>query len=563
MNIGTLGILFAQIQSSSRLSILGLIVMLLLVLVVVSLSMKVMGAIFRRGGLVGVFLLLFFATMALVPLWFVASFTLHRQAYSGPVAVEQRMVQTDFFMLTFRPAEDLPPEVSGVDLALTLKQLAHDMALADTSDQESVPTNLLQSLVKRTDERTITLGDLVKVRRVTRHHPGSYDDSTIELISHRSSTLALFRETAAALKERINPSTNPTVVLEVNDRILRLRIMPEEDFASPENRWEDRFTGLDDEDYKTVKAEALEAVNEAMSEVEMNIDDVDEIISTALNGAFQGLAEVKRAKARLRKELRTKMAAAAEEKAQDRPRELSETPTGDEIIEEEANDEAADETEVADAEDESVEEETTETEIVSTKAAPAALSADAPVDVERATPSESEYATAKPLPLPGLTEQGAYQLTIHAGPHTNLTDCEAELSDKRHAALIDYAEKLLGPDATEHIDFARFEFQHPIPEHRTTETIQHPEFGPMHNIYAELTFDPRLQQQLQSEYRDSVISDRLVFTGVTSGLFLLFLSAVFGYLKLDTLTRGYYRGRLALGAGTVIAAAVAAVALLA
>jgi hypothetical protein len=78
--------------------------------------------------------------------------------------------------------------------------------------------------------------------------------------------------------------------------------------------------------------------------------------------------------------------------------------------------------------------------------------------------------------------------------------------------------------------------------------------GPMINAYARLAFDRRAQAQLRRMHRDAEIENRLL--GVAGGAVavLLVLGSVFGYLKLDTLTRGYYTRRLQLAAGVVILA---------
>ncbi|HEY4310752.1 MAG TPA: hypothetical protein VGN12_14980 [Pirellulales bacterium] len=81
--------------------------------------------------------------------------------------------------------------------------------------------------------------------------------------------------------------------------------------------------------------------------------------------------------------------------------------------------------------------------------------------------------------------------------------------------------------------------------------------GPMINAYARLAFDRRAQAQLRRMHRDAEIENRLL--GVAGGAVavMLVLGSVFGYLKLDTLTRGYYTRRLQLAAGVVILAVAA------
>ncbi len=553
MNIGTLGTLIAFMRVSGLRDLVAMLALMLLVVLVLALAMKISCVLFRRCGFIG--LLLILGGFVALPLLLFANFGVmigimsrhHSRASSNghtvPVAVQSSrgLVQSDLVVLTLRRGKELPRDVSGVDLALTLKQLAHDMALTDSSKQQG--QNPLPMLVKRTDDETVTLGDLVSLRRVRRHHQGTRDEGVIELRSRDATTLELFSETATALAERIDRETEPTVILEVDDRVLRLRIA-RGNAKPPVSPWLGLEAEFAEDEFETVREEAMEAMSEALSEAELDLEDVDEIISTALNGAFEGLAHAKRAKARLKKHIDQKEDTPAEDKPQQ--------PDGEQ---EESSTEKEEETLATD--DGSGDDEATQTETASTESDAASLPVDATESFDTAT--SSEIGPESFSVTPGLTEQGAYHVTVHAGPHTNLSDCEAELAEKRHAALIDYAKKLLGTDAEERIDFDRFEFQYMIHERRLTDTIDHPEYGPMYNLYAELTFDRQIQQQLRSEYHDSVVGDRLKFTGVASGSILLMLSAVFGYLKLDTLTRGYYRGRLGMMAGALIVAAVAAV----
>jgi hypothetical protein len=96
------------------------------------------------------------------------------------------------------------------------------------------------------------------------------------------------------------------------------------------------------------------------------------------------------------------------------------------------------------------------------------------------------------------------------------------------------------------------------PYHSPTESI-----GTMVRLNVLLRFDADDQRDILRRCREAVIRDRLWHAGSYVGLGLVVLAALFGYLKLDTATRGFYTGRLKAAAGAVIAAALAAGALLA
>lgn len=543
MNLDAYDVLIARAAVPFGTSIFGILLTLVLVLVTLSLLVKITKAGFRRGGFIPFVLVIIFSV------WLYSALSEVRRSSKREtqtaVALSQSrpgMIQSDQLFLTLRDEEDIPKEVSGVDLALTLKQLAHNMALSDMGKREKKRPDWLSLPVKRTDGGTIRLADVVRSREVRRRHEGQQQEDIIDLkVDSRDAERDFFRETANALQERIAQEETPTLALEISDRHLRIRVTHDDDVPTPV----DRPIDLAGEDYERAQEDAATAIEEALSEADLDFEDVEGIISTALNGIYEGLAEAKRAHA----------------KGDDR--EKKEAPSGDAVVvaEEMESDAPAEIEEETDLEAvETVEkqevEESTESPAKPTEVASVSTSTQILAE-QRAANNPRPYAPQ------GLSERGDYHLTIHAGPHKNLDDCEAELAEKRQAALAAYAEKLLGPDASERLDFERFIFLNEIPESPQTETTEDPQFGQMYNIHSELTFDRNIQQQLRSEYHDAVIGNRLKVTGVASASVLLLLSAVFGYLKLDNASRGYYRGRLLAGALGVsfVVAVFAAIAL--
>ena len=91
---------------------------------------------------------------------------------------------------------------------------------------------------------------------------------------------------------------------------------------------------------------------------------------------------------------------------------------------------------------------------------------------------------------------------------------------------------------------------------RYEETVES-SVGPMVNAYARLAFDRRARTQLQRMYRDAQTEHRLLGVAGGAAAVLLMLGSVFGYLKLDTLTRGYYTRRLQFATALVILTVVA------
>lgn len=543
MNTDLLGTLLALMPlGRGRLSFFGLLFTLLLILVVVTLLMRIGGVVRRQGRAPKIIFLL--GIIAFGAYYYHMKEMEHRRVWTQIAAGSQsplELVEGEKLVLTLRRSEKLPNAITGVDLALSLKQLAHNVALASQNDSDRDQLRWHELTVLRNDDGTIELGDVVTLRRITRRHQGPDREDVIELRTDDPSTLALFAETAVALQERIDQNSDPTLRLEIDDQRLIIHVVHGEDVVLPEIAAAADPIELDAIEVESPSSdepvtETTDTEAEVSSPEENSTDEGEGIVSSAIRSLFEGLAEAKRERARHKSTSEvvtdsTEKKSAAEVATDEVLNSTTELTSDSGESQAPADDPSGEAVEVAATSIPAV--------VVSTPVSPAA------------TEPTHEFAP------PGLTDQGDYRMTIHAGPHSNLNDCEAELAEKRVAALADYAEKLLGADASEQIDFERFLFQHKVPERRRTEEFEHPEFGPMLNLYAELTFDRRIQQELRREYHDAVIGQRLAFTGVASGMVLFMLSAVFGFLKLDTASRGYYRGRLLAGAVGVVLLAFA------
>jgi hypothetical protein len=81
--------------------------------------------------------------------------------------------------------------------------------------------------------------------------------------------------------------------------------------------------------------------------------------------------------------------------------------------------------------------------------------------------------------------------------------------------------------------------------------------GTMHEAHAMLTIDAAFREDIQRRWTHVVTSMRLFRTGGIAIGILASLFVVFGYLRLDTVTRGYYSGRLRILGGLAILALMA------
>ncbi len=82
-------------------------------------------------------------------------------------------------------------------------------------------------------------------------------------------------------------------------------------------------------------------------------------------------------------------------------------------------------------------------------------------------------------------------------------------------------------------------------------------FGEMKRVYALLEFDAAVDRQIAKAYRDYERQFRINEVGGVAGIGLGSLALLFGLLKVDTWTKGYYTKRLFFGVPAVIIAVVA------
>jgi hypothetical protein len=99
------------------------------------------------------------------------------------------------------------------------------------------------------------------------------------------------------------------------------------------------------------------------------------------------------------------------------------------------------------------------------------------------------------------------------------------------------------------IDFIRREV---VPANREYyETVER-SFGPMKKVYTMLEFTPSVDAELRRRWDELRREDRFAVVGAGAGSVLGLIGLVFGMLKVDTWTKGYYTKRLFLGVPAAI-----------
>lgn len=161
----------------------------------------------------------------------------------------------------------------------------------------------------------------------------------------------------------------------------------------------------------------------------------------------------------------------------------------------------------------------------------------------------------------GLLPNDVYRVRVVSNPKLTRLECDEELGPELQQVTYQYIDSYIGDaDAHQRVRFSLPEIRRRMvvatweePYQSETESI-----APMIRLHALLEFDKELQDDILSRHRESLVRSRLTYTGTFAGMGLTVLAAFFGYLKLDTLTRGYYTGRLRAATGAVLLAVAAA-----
>ncbi|MGH7136611.1 MAG: hypothetical protein ACREHD_12790 [Pirellulales bacterium] len=160
----------------------------------------------------------------------------------------------------------------------------------------------------------------------------------------------------------------------------------------------------------------------------------------------------------------------------------------------------------------------------------------------------------------GLVD-GVYRTTVKVGPMFSRTECEQQLPEALRLAVRTYADHFLGEGKGQYVDLPMSYIRNHLVRGEWEERRQHT-FDTMITLHELLQFDADANDAIEANYKQSVVMVRLGYTAAGGGVLLGLLTVIFGYLKLDTLTRGYYTGRLRLTATAAILALAAVAGLL-
>jgi hypothetical protein len=156
---------------------------------------------------------------------------------------------------------------------------------------------------------------------------------------------------------------------------------------------------------------------------------------------------------------------------------------------------------------------------------------------------------------------GVFRMTSTAGPYSSTEECFQTIAGQTQGIVIRYVGRLLGSEAAAQLKVPQGFVESALIKDQWIGEVESATLGTtMYEMHVLVEFDDAARRQLELMWHQAQIQERLAMTGAASGLVLLLLGTTFGYLKLDTATRGFYSGRLKLAAGAIAAAATAALA---
>lgn len=164
---------------------------------------------------------------------------------------------------------------------------------------------------------------------------------------------------------------------------------------------------------------------------------------------------------------------------------------------------------------------------------------------------------------PPQLDGGVWRVSGSTGPVLR-EDCHHALTELLQKMTREYAAEYLGPAAAR-IDVPLSFIQQHVVQDTWIGPWRHAEPGidlgngghvsdELYECHVLLAFNERARNELAEQWRDQQIQARLGYVGLSAASVLALLATFFGYLKIDTATRGYYSGRLKLAAGVVIMA---------
>lgn len=155
---------------------------------------------------------------------------------------------------------------------------------------------------------------------------------------------------------------------------------------------------------------------------------------------------------------------------------------------------------------------------------------------------------------------GVFRMPISIGPFPSYEDCGPEKPKAYADAIKRYANEYLQEGAGDYVDLPMWYINQNVYRTEAKEYRESPTLGKVVIVHYLLEFNDAVRQHIVQVYHQALVAERLKYVGLgAAGIFGL-LATAFGYLKLDTLSRGYYTGYLQAAAAMAITGLVAVLA---
>lgn len=166
---------------------------------------------------------------------------------------------------------------------------------------------------------------------------------------------------------------------------------------------------------------------------------------------------------------------------------------------------------------------------------------------------------------PQQTADG-YQISIVVGPYTKRSECDAAMPAELQTAVALYIADYLGSKAARRVRLAPVYIRQNVVQQEWEEAVENPldpkvrvllepeEKGPLTQVHLRLLFDRRVNDRIDQQWKQAIVSERLWYVGTGMAALLAVLSVVFAGLKIDQSTDGTCRGRLCFAAAATILA---------
>ncbi len=145
-----------------------------------------------------------------------------------------------------------------------------------------------------------------------------------------------------------------------------------------------------------------------------------------------------------------------------------------------------------------------------------------------------------------------HRFAIESDPCFTGGECRRDLQEKVREAVNGYIDRYFAvPGASQLLRVSDEEIEERLIRESFEETIQ-VSFGDMQQRHALLEFDEDFRLELEDRWQKIVAGSRLAQVGLYAAAIFAGMLVVFGYLRADTRTRGYWSGRLRLAALTAL-----------